>query len=258
MKYEVTVPPSSTEQKISIDIPDYAPKITHAVTGTTPIKEPEIPTIPEIPPPNSDNSGYELIYSNGYNKQTDLTDDNAQYGNGRVVTTHKTEGTGSFLSIPAGNTSNGFRSEDQFTNGKKAIQIDEGAVEYDVMYGYLLKNAAHSVQFHPSDTRASASLALWHKNGLLVFGRDINASANGFKPTLNKWYRFRIEYNFAARGGYARWYIDGKLQHEITPLPVSAGGGQYLKIGVNAFSGTNEDGNSRVYYDNLKIYRKVK
>ncbi len=216
---------------------------------------PVVVTTPVVSPV----AGYTIVYSCGYNSISDLTRDNGQYGNGTISTSIKTEGAGSFLSIPAGNTSNGFRSEDQFTNGSKAINVSEGSVEYNVRYEYLIANNAHSVQWHPSDSRASAALALWHKNGLLVLGRDINASANGFKPSLNKWYRFRIEFNFANSGGYARWYInDGsgfKLQAEIKGLPVSSGGGQYFKLGVNAFNNSN-DAKSRVYYDDLKIYTK--
>lgn len=259
MKYTFSTPPSQTPQSVSVDISlndDGRITVSHTVSGTTdipPVAEPPEPNEPPVTPPAD---GYELVYENGYNILSDLTSDNAQYGNGRIATDVKTEGAGSFLSIPAGNTSNGFRSEDQFTNGKKDIPMKEGAVEYDVRYDYFVANNAHSVQWHPFDQRASASLAMWHKSGYLVFGKDINVVAGRFKPAMKQWYRFRIEYNFDDRNGYARWYIDGKLQHEIKGLPVSSGGGQYFKLGQNNFNLSAEDGKGRVYYDNLKIYQK--
>lgn len=260
MKHIIDTPPSSTAQKITIDInlnDDGRIAVTHTVTGTTPIAEaPPVVVDPETPPV-IETPGYELVYSNGYNKITDLTTDNGQFGNGKISTTQKTEGAGSFYSVPAGNTSNGYRSEDQFTNESKAVNIKEGAVEYDVRYEYFVANNAHSVQFHPNDQRASAALALWHKSGYLVLGTDINVgTANRFKPVLNTWYKFRIEFNFDDRNGYARWYVNGKLQAEIKGLPVSKGGGQYFKLGQNNFNLTAEDGKGRVYYDDLKIYRK--
>lgn len=260
MKYTLDTPPSSTPQKVDIDISlndDGRIAVNHTVTGTTPIVvPPPVVEPPVVEPPVTE--GYELVYSNGYNKQSDLEEDNGQFGNGKVVTDVKTEGAGSFLSIPAGNTSNGYRSEDQFTNGKKAVDIKEGAVEYDVRYDYFIANNSHSVQFHPSDQRASAALALWHKSGYLVLGTSIGVgTANRFKPVLKRWYRFRIEYNFDNRNGYARWFIDGFLQAEIKGLPVSAGGGQYFKLGANNFNASAEDAKSRIYYDDLKIYKKV-
>jgi len=43
MKYPVTVPPSSTSQVITVDIPEVSP--THTVTGTTPIDPPTDPNL---------------------------------------------------------------------------------------------------------------------------------------------------------------------------------------------------------------------
>lgn len=259
MKYEVTVPPSSTEQKISIDIPDYAPKITHAVTGTTPIKEPEIPTIPEIPPPNSDNSGYELVYERGFDVKSEIT--TTQGARNTLSTSVTKDSKGSFRSeVRASDAaqSSGYRGEIQFT--EDAANPKEGRIEYDVLYEKVFGSNGHSFQLHPHYTDRSATLALWHSGGKFQVVRSVQKDANIYGKVLqtieaNRWYHMVWEFKLTtAKTGYIRLFIDGKLVHEETNVITDVDKGSYLKIGVNRWKPMT--GDSIMYTDNLRVFRK--
>lgn len=201
------------------------------------------------PPP----AGYELVYTNGFNKTSDLTDNNGQYGNGVVTTAQKTEGAASFYSKPA-NVSGGTRSEWQSSGNTQ--NPTEGAIEYDVFYEKAIPNNGHSLQWHPNTGGGSASPGLWHVGGKFVWnnwkGGSNTSHETGETIPTNKWLKMRIEFKFGSNG-YFRHYMDTKLICEWKGQ-VGDGSGQYLKVGYNGWDGNSMS--SRIYYDNLRIYKK--
>lgn len=205
------------------------------------------------PPPTP---GYALVFQTGFNKMSDITTDNGQYGNGIISTEHKTEGTGSFYSRPQ-NVSSGTRSEVQYTDSVR--NPIEGAVEYDARYETIIPNNGCSLQWHPNTSGGSGSPFLGHENGKFVWS-NWKAGANAKHPLTSeqtiqrdRWYKMRMEFKFGSNG-YFRHYIDNKLVCEWTGQ-VGDGSGQYFKIGYNGWD--QNSANSRIYYDNLRIYKKV-
>lgn len=212
-------------------------------------------TTPPVPP-----AGYTVTYRNGFDKPTDLTDNNGQYGNGFVTTAAGTfvTGPGAFRSRPA-NVSNGCRSEWQ--SGSNSQNPSEGAIEYDCKYDYIVQGNCHSLQWHPSTGGGSASPGLWHEGGKFVWYNWKNGGnsryATGFTIPKGKWMHFRVEYKFGG-SGYIRHFVDGVKIFEKTGIQVGDDSGFYLKLGFNG----NFDGNlseatkSDITYDNLVIYKK--
>jgi hypothetical protein len=207
--------------------------------------------IPPLPLP----SGYKLTFSSGYDTQEDmLYGNNTQYGDGTISTTNYKTGPGSFYSRPA-NVSAGMRSEVQYTD--PAQNPTEGAIEYDVMYEVIIPDNGHSLQFHPNTSGGSASPGLWHVGGKFVWMNwkdGVNTQyATGLTIQSGHWYHMRLEYQFGP-AGYLHWYVDGSLALNANNIQVGDGSGQYLKVGYNGWDANSV--NSRIYYDNLKVYKK--
>jgi hypothetical protein len=207
------------------------------------------------PPP----AGYTLTFSSGYDTQADmLYGGNGQYGNGTISTTTYKTGPGSFYSRPAV-ISAGTRSEVQYTT--TAQNPTEGAVEYDVMYEVVIPSNGCSLQWHPNTAGSSGSPYLMHDNGKFTWVVWNNGN-NTYYPTgitiqTQHWYHLRVEYKFgsAAQGGYLRWFVDGAKVLDKANIQMGDGSGQYLKVGYNGWDVNSTNG--RIYYDNLKIYKKA-
>ncbi|HEY6503108.1 MAG TPA: PKD domain-containing protein [Chitinophagaceae bacterium] len=202
------------------------------------------------PPP----SGYTLTFQSNYDQMSDmLYGGNGQYGNGTISTTTYKTGPGSFYSRPL-NVSNGTRSEVQYTEA--AQNPIEGAIEYDVMYEVIVPNNGCSIQWHPNTPGSSGSPYLMHDGGKFTWV-VWKAGGNTYYPTnftiqTQKWYHMRMEHKFGTNG-YWRHYIDGVLVASWNGN-VGDGSGQYLKVGYNGWDANSA--NSRIYYDNLKIWKK--
>ncbi len=209
--------------------------------------------------------GYVQTFFSGFDKRADITTNNGQYGRGVISTTKFVTGPGSFYSIPA-EASNGMRSEVQYETA--ATNPIEGAMEYDVFYEVIIPSNCHSFQWHPYTSGGSASPGLWHvgskfavvrwKNGGLY--QQTKAADGGPLMTIpkGKWLKMRWEFKFANSFAYCRLYIDGVLYYDQKPASDSwlgDGSGQYPKIGFNGFSADSP--NSRIYYDNFKVYKKA-
>lgn len=249
MKYQFKVPPSKTEQTVSVTIPDLPTSVAPTITGTTPIDPTQPPVDP--PPPTPGNYGT-LIYSTNFDSPDDLDPyDTGQLANGKLV-------NGMFESIPA-NVSSGTRSEIQYPS---SITPQEGVIEYDVKYEVIIPSDCHSLQFHPNTSGGSASPGLWHDGGKFVWKNWINGQNQVHNLTSdstiqqNRLYRMRIEFKFGS-SGYFRHYIDDKLVCSWTGQ-VGDNSGQYFKLGFNGGWGSsaNTAKNSRIYYDSLKIWKK--
>jgi hypothetical protein len=215
------------------------------------------PSAEALSPADSSGPKYgTLVLSCGYDKMTDITTNNAQYGKGTVSKTIYKTGPGSFYSRPD-NVSNGNRSEVQYSGDQTPL---EGVIEYDVLYEVVVPDNGHSLQFHPGSSRGSAVLGLWHEDGKFVVCRSKEGGL--YKQTqpadktieTNKWYHMRLEYKFDDTAGYYRWYIDNVLYASVENSFVGDGTGQYLKVGYNGWDANSAK--SRIYYDNLKIWKK--
>jgi hypothetical protein len=203
------------------------------------------------PPPAA---GYTLTFQTGYDAMSDmLFEGNGQYGNGTISTSVYKNGPGSFYSRPA-NVSSGIRSEVQY--GGSAQNNEEGAVEYDVMYEVVVPNNGHSLQWHPQTSGGSASPGLMHEGGKFSMENWKGGAITWYRTNITiqtqKWYHIRMEYKFGS-AGYFRLYIDGALATSWTGQ-VGDNSGHYLKVGYNGWDGSST--NSRIYYDNLKVYKK--
>lgn len=198
--------------------------------------------------------GYSLIYCTGYDTMDDLLyGGNGQLGNGELSTTTYKTGPGSFYSIPA-NVSAGIRSEVQYDDEETP---DEGIIEWDVMYEVVIPNNGHSLQFHPYTSGGSASPGLWHIDGELAL-LNWSQGGNDTYPTnttiqTGHWYHMKLEIEFGS-SGYMHLFIDGAITVNEDGVQVGDGSGQYLKVGYNGWDDNSED--SRIYYDNLRVYEK--
>lgn len=204
------------------------------------------------PPPTP---GYQLVFQTGFNQMSDITTDNGQYGNGVISTAQKTEGTGSFYTKPAA-VSGGTRSEVQYTDSVR--NPTEGAVEYDVFYEVIVPNNGCSLQWHPNTSGSSGSPYLMHNDGKFTWVVWKNGTNTYYDTgvTIKKgvWMKFRIEFKFGS-SGYLKHVIDGITVLDKRGIQMGDGSGQYFKIGVNFWDPNAMS--SRVYYDNLRIYKKL-
>lgn len=220
-----------------------------------------------VPPP----IGYTLLYSNGYDKTTDLDTVHQQLGLGTISTTITKDGTGgSFKSIvnvaqPA--ISSGFRSENQY--GDAAQNPKEGAVEYDVYFDSWQSPGwgGSSIQWHPSGNDNGGSALFFLETAQQNF--NVYAFSKGYqdgyqavtKIIPKKWYHIRWEFKWSLNtDGYFRIFIDGVLYWSLSGKTQISSDQPYLKVGQNFFSGSSNQSTSVhggiIYYDNLKVYKK--
>lgn len=270
---KITVPASSTPQTIEVEIPDTITvtqtidipnEFPFKITGTT------TPGVPEPPKPEPEVPvvGYELVYSNGFDKLSDLspnqigvareTDSIAKYLSSTIVK----EGTGSFKSIvPAGgnNLSEGNRSEQQLSD---SLTPTEGAYEYWAYYEDWDKVRAasgHSFQIHPHTSGASAILSLQNYGGTFdvvksIRGVNTRIQKVSKKVVQNTWMHHRWEIKFSTGAdGYCRLYVDNELVCDYKGQTAD-GSGEYAKLGQNRW--LNLSTASVVYYDVFRIYKK--
>lgn len=192
-----------------------------------------------------------LIYSNGFDKLSDIINSHGQQGNGGLSTSIKMFGEGSFKSVPA-NVSSGIRSEVQLD---KAQTPAEGTLDYYAMYETIFSGSGHSLQAHPGTSGGSASPGLWHENGQFVLvnwkGGTNTKYPTGFKIPKNVWLHIVLQYKFGS-SGYLKMTINDTVVLDKKGIQVGDGSSMYWKIGVNMW----ENQSSVVYYDQLKIYKK--
>jgi hypothetical protein len=214
------------------------------------------------PPPGGGGNYGTLMYSTGYNSQSDIVNGSNQLGQGSISTSKYKVGPGSFRSMvnsnPASNISSGWRSEVQYSSSYSR-DGDEIVVEYDLMYEKLFNTNGLTTQWHGNASGTSGQLALWIQNGKFMVMRSVKSGVNiyqsGTLKTIetNKWYKMRWEVKFSpGNDGYVRLYIDNVLYYSTTGK-TSDGTGQYLKIGTNRWNVSSE---SVVYYDDLKIWKR--
>lgn len=221
--------------------------------GSTSFDETIVTVKPEVvvEPPAP---GYALLWQTGYDKLSDIVNEHNQLARGTISTTVFKTGPGSFYSIPD-SVSSGTRSEVQYDNTDTP---QEGALEWDVRYEVIVPDQCHSLQFHPETAGGSASPGLWHEGGKFVW-KNWKSGVNSAYTTnttiqANKWYHMRLEYKFGS-AGYLRFWIDGVKVVDKTNIQVGDGSGQYLKVGFNGWSTSAK--NSRIYYDNFQVFKKV-
>jgi hypothetical protein len=231
-----------------------SPQVVHDTivkTVTVTVKDTVYYCPPTTPPvvvqPVPDITGYKLVYQNNFDKLSDLTTNNGQYGNGTVV-------NGTFYSRPA-NVSSGTRSELQISS---SVTPTEGAAQWDAKYEVIVRNNGHSWQIHPETSGGSASPGLWHIGGKFVLMNWTKDRGNIEYPTgvtipLNTWNTYRIEWKYGTNG-YLKFYMDGKLIMSKTGR-VNDGSGGYLKFGWNGWG--SDAAQSRIYIDNIRVYEKV-
>lgn len=221
------------------------------------------PTLVSQPPPVViEPTGYSLVFSSGYDKFEDISTNSGQYGYGKISTTFYKTGPGSFYSIPKVESA-GTRSEVQYTYDYQNPK--EGAIEYDVYYEKLVNDAGHSLQNHPVTSGASACPGLLHEGGYFTvvrwkmtrLGAANDYGRTSYKIPVGKWIHIRMEFKFALSYAYCRVYVDGV---KIYDLPATAeaylgdSSGGYWKVGWNGWLSSAFD--SRIYYDNFKIWKK--
>jgi hypothetical protein len=212
------------------------------------------------------NGGYgTLMYSTGYDQQSDIVNSSNQLGQGSISTSVYKIGPGSFKSLvnsnSASNISGGWRSEVQYSSSYSPNGADI-TVEYDTYYEKLFTQDGLNVQWHGNTQGTSGQMALWISGGKFEVVRNIigtegapniHQSGTLMPVQLNKWYNMRWEIRFSTGSdGYVRLYIDNVLYYSVTGQTCD-GSGQYLKVGTNRWNVTTE---SIVYFDNLKIWKK--
>lgn len=205
------------------------------------------------PPPSEE---YTLTFSTGYDALSDmLYKGNGQYGNGTISTTTYLTGPGSFYSRPA-NVSSGIRSEVQY--GEDIQNWEEGAVEFDVMFEVIIPNNGHFLQQHPQTGGGSASYGFMIEGGKFAMENWKNGVITWYRSGIviktQQWYHVRVEHKFGS-SGYVNTYLDNvKIDKMCWIGQVGDNSGHYLKVGYNGWDASSS--NSRIYYDNLKVYKK--
>jgi len=221
------------------------------------------PVVPPVEPPvvvPPVNNGYSLFYSNGFDKKSDISDN--QLGKGYFTTEFFKSGTGSFKSIVSTgdpSISSGWRSEQQYSSGPK-----EGYIQFDIWIdSWQNENwGASCFQFHPGnqDNKGSALYFMevcQQKWNTYDWKRGYQTSY-GSPSTINakQWYKFRLEYNWSRNSdGYFKTYIDGKLYNTFTGVTQISNDFPYAKLGQNHFSSSSGSGSPHgmvIYYDNFE------
>lgn len=216
-------------------------------TKDTTVINPPIDTTSNYP-------GYSLVFSDYFNKDSDLDpDDHGQYGNGFIDYTLKYEGLGSFASRPA-NVSAGIRSEVQLNQGNHSPK--EGLIVYYANYRNFFNSNGHSFQFHPDNS--GSGNGFYHVDGKLVY-RNVTQGTGTYKdypfnytPSLNVWHKFEIFYKLGS-SGYMKVYIDGVLMVNVSNVQIGDLSNYYIKLGVNMW--VNQTSN--VNYDKFNVYKKI-
>lgn len=218
------------------------------------------PTVPPVnPPPPSTSEGYNLTYSNGFDKSSDLSAD--QLGKGSISPKVFKSGTGSFKSVVSvGDVaiSSGFRSEQQYTGAAQNPVI--GKLSYDVLYESFQQPGwgGSSIQWHPQGGGSAFLFLETAEGSFSVYQYKKGYSSSFGKITLNQWYHVDWEFFWSQKAdGYAKLFIDGKNVWSYSG-PMYEGGLPYIKLGQNFFSNVDLSKGSQhggtVYFDNLNIF----
>lgn len=271
MKLTYKVPPSLTEQTITIEVPDSAiitsysasvdySKVQPVITGTTPI--PATPD-PVEPVPVPEPTGYKQTAFVDFNEASDINSNQLGLGglasfDGRMVFKSLTNATS--------NTSSGYRSEQQYDTAP--YNPGEGAWEYEAFYptgcitGGVGEYDSHVTQWHPTaPDGASATLSLSICGGVFTVVRNIDGSnikVNGPKVPLDKWLKHTWEIKWAKdKTGYVRLLIDGVKIFEVNNVQTIRNGSAqpYFKLGVNRWANLSKT--VTIYFDNLKVSQRV-
>lgn len=208
------------------------------------------------PPPNptpGSYDGYTLIFSDYFNKDSDLDPQgHNQYAKGFIDYTLKFEGAGSFASR-TGNVSSGTRSEVQLNSGSTPL---EGVADYYIYYKSFASGSGHDVQLHPGND--GSGTGFYHVNGKLVF-RSVSSGTDTYKdyplnytPPLNKWIHVQWFYKWAKSGGYSKIVFDGVTLVDAKNIQVGDGSTPSFKLGQNYWSGSGD----QINYDKFDLYKK--
>lgn len=271
------VPPSSSEQTITIQVPDSVPipsstvtvdysGVQPVITGTTPI---EVKPPVETPPIDTSAvpAGYKATAVNNFSKAADLNPGgHNQQGAGKLNTSIFKSSPSSFESLVA-SVSSGLRSEVQYESNQTGV---EGGVDFWIYFPDYRKGTwgGHCVQFHPNGSNASgsATVALYHTEGKFTVWRNLggsnmfqgNSTTGGPKAIEgNRWYHVRFIIRWATDSkGWIKCFIDdmanpyytfeGRTQSD-NALP-------NCKVGQNNFG--SEDG-MRIIYDDITLFTKA-
>lgn len=211
-------------------------------------------TPPPIDPPDpGDYTGYTKIFTDYFNKDSDLDPQgHNQYANGFIDYNLKFEGAGSFASR-TGNVSSGTRSEVQLNSSSTPL---EGVADYYIYYKSFANGSGHDVQLHPGNN--GSGTGFYHVNGKLVF-RSVTSGTDTYKdypfnytPPLNKWIHVQWYYKWARSGGYSKIVFDGVTLVNATNIQVGDGSTPSFKLGQNYWSGNGD----QINYDKFDLYKK--
>lgn len=220
---------------------------------------------PPPPPDTSTNNGYSLVYQNGFNTINDIDPcDHQQWGSDAIQnhlsTTIFRTGPGSFKSVPS-SVSSGIRSEVQLNgpNDANCTSPYEGICEYDAYYDNFFCGSGHSLQIHPA-TNGGSGTGLYHVgcNPNRFDFVSVESGQSGthypvnYNVPLKQWIHIKIQYKWGA-GGYWLMWIDGVQVCNVLNKKVGDGSAIDWKIGTNMWLNQS----SVIYYDNLKIWKKL-
>lgn len=259
-KQVINVPASKTPQVVTIETSD--PVVT--ITGGTPLDPPIPPPIVDPPPV----TGYTPIYTNGYDKDSDLDHLHEQLGRGTISTTITKNSAGSFKSVVhVGDTdiSSGFRCENQYDSN---LTVPEGAVDMDILFEKWESpgwGGCVGLQYHPGGNDNGGSALLFMEGAQQKW--NMYFWAKGYmdayaKPTpinANQWYHLRYETKWTkGTDGYVRVFIDGKLYWSYTGQTLISSDIPYMKTGQNNYANGAKVAphGMTLYIDNFVVSKK--
>jgi len=264
-KITFTVPASKTPQTVSFDLQD---TVVPTISGTTPL-DPVVPPPVVDPPPvvTPPATPYSIVYSNGYDKDSDLDHAHLQLGKGVVSTTVTKNSAGSFKSIVnVGDQpiSSGFRSENQYDS---SLTLPEGAVDFDINFEKWESPGwgGCCIQWHPGNNDNGGSALLFmevaQKNWNVYFwGKGYQDSYSKVTPiNPNQWYHLRFETKWTRDNtGYIRVFIDGNLYWSYTGQTLISSDIPYVKDGQNNWANNAKTAphGMTLYIDNFVISKK--
>lgn len=160
------------------------------------------------------------------------------------------------------NVSSGYRVE--FQSDKLFQKPTEAWYGYSIYFedwNAMSSGGEHVMQWHPTISGGSASLAIYTNNN--TFHVRLNPEGDSTAFTLkdgkkiepNKWYDIVFHVKWHATEGIVQVWIDGELYIDYTNKPtLTRGSTPYFKVGINRWGSSGAPSNNRILYiDEFRI-----
>jgi hypothetical protein len=159
------------------------------------------------------------------------------------------------------NISSGYRVEFQSDSlFQRPTEAWYGYSVYFENWSSMNGGGEHIMQWHPTTSGGSASLATYTTNGTFHVRLNPEGDSTAFtlkdgkKIESNRWYDVVTHVKWAAQGGIVEMWIDGEKYVDYGGPTLTRGSTPYFKMGINRWGSNGAPSNDRVlYFDALRI-----